>query len=802
MDMEARLTEIEARLAIGHREEPEMMLRRLIEQMPRQSLTEWRPALEPVIERFQTKRRKRLLELLDARISGRAPEVREPALAPVSYPEAALTIERARVWEEQFRSELRELSERHIFQWATSYRDCLFRHFDRFVAQNEATRHDRALPVVRRRLSEHSHEIFSKGYGHERDVKEATHFDAVQKSIAGLVRFLDLPLDHYSVRATNTYDQNAILALRSLFSAAAMGIMEGYAAVGFADERGHALLPRFSRRWGHNLAFLTPEAASELVELVEPGPLTGGIERSVIPLLTAIDQLIRKEREDYFPLPLLGRFSWDDRLLEIGVRAPRSASARRVIEARAYLEGDRAFSSALTEAGARNVALVVAPLRPHVREFVRERGTLAAMVADTHDLEADATVERAVEVLARTIHSLRSRRTGPAIAHNIAREFPLKTPSMMPFYRVERTSVRDLLSAFDRTNGVRLWCSVRRSGKTTACFGLDFTAADSVIVSQTCGTGPSSNARLFFDRVSDAVASSSRLAGNFVEASVGDCAPVAPDGRRQVLIIDEYETLFGFLRAAAERDAYVRYTVVQPLLNQFVEFARDNLLVLLGQQPDAHFILMDQNQLAPYVRQDPFPLFEHVSGSRAGEFGQLVAKVFAERIGCDPGFLGALHDETAGHPFLTVNVLCSLVDWLIEQKRPYRGLSLTQGDFDEFRSAGLQRRQLAISRDYGFFRHAAADAMGRRGYDVNPWLFTVYWVLREISGNATEDFSIGRRDLGDLMQRIPAPGPLPDENDMLRTASQANFLRYDEDRVGVRVRTLGRLAAAVRPGLA
>ena len=801
MDIEARLTEIEARLAIGHGKEPEMMLRRLIEQMGRQSLTDWRPTLDPVIARFQPKRRKRLLEFLDARISGRATQVAEPA-PTTAYPEAPPTAERAHAWEARFRGDLRELSERHIFQWATSYRDCLFRHFDRFLAQSEATTRDRALPVVRRCLSEHSHEIFSKGYGHERDVKEATHFDAVQKSIAGLVRFLDLPLDYYSVRATNTYDQNAILELRSLFSTAAMGILEGYAAVRFADEGGHALLPRFSRRWGHNLAFLTPGAASELVELVEPGPLTEGINRSVIPLLRSMDRLIRRKREDYFPLPLLGRFSWDDRLLEIGVRAPRSASARRVIEARAYLEGDRAFSSALTEAGARNVALVVAPLRPHVREFVRERDTLAAMVVDTHDLDADATVECAVEVLARTIHSLRSRRTGPAIAHNIAREFPLKTPSMMPFYRVERTSVRDFLSAFDRTNGVRLWCSVRRSGKTTACFGLDFTAADSVIVSQTCGTGPSSNARLFFDSVSDAVASSSRLAGDFVEASVADCAPVAPDGRRKVLIIDEYETLFGFLRAGAERDDYVRYTVVQPLLNQFVEFARENLLVLLGQQPDAHFILMDQNQLAPYVRQDPFPLFEHVPGSRAGEFGQLVAKVFAERIGCDPGFLGALHDETAGHPFLTVNVLCSLVDWLIEQKRPYRGLSLNRGDFDEFRNAGLQRRNLAISRDYDFFRQAATDAMGRRGYDTNRWLFTVYWVLREISGSGTDDLSIRRGDLGDLMQRIPAPGPLPDENDMLRTASQANFLRYDEDRVWVRIRTLGRVAAAVGPGLA
>ena len=175
---------------------------------------------------------------------------------------------------------------------------------------------------------------------------------------------------------------------------------------------------------------------------------------------------------------------------------------------------------------------------------------------------------------------------------------------------------------------------------------------------------------------------------------------------------------------------------------------------------------------------------------------------FTDRIDCDPGFLGSLHDETAGHPFLTVNVLCSLVDWLIEQKRPHRGLSLSQGDFVEFQESKLQRRHLAISRDYDFFRRAATEAMGRRGYDANRWLFTVYWVLREVSGNGTDDLSIKRGDLADLMERIPAPGPLPDPNEILRTASQANFLRYDENRVKVRIRTLGRLATAVRPGLA
>lgn len=242
--------------------------------------------------------------------------------------------------------------------------------------------------------------------------------------------------------------------------------------------------------------------------------------------------------------------------------------------------------------------------------------------------------------------------------------------------------------------------------------------------------------------------------------------------------------------------------MVQPLLNQFVEFTRENLLVLLGQQPDAHFILMDQNQLAPYVRQDPFPLFEHTAGTRAGEFGQLVGKVLTEQIGHDPGFLSALHLETAGHPFLTVNVLCGLVDWLIEERRPYRDLTLFEADFAEFREKKLRPSQMAMSMDYDFFRGNIKDAVSERGYRINPWLFAVYWVVREISRESPETLSISRSELADLLDRIPAPGPLPDQHEILRTASQANFLDHDDDRVGVRIRALGRLAAAIRPGLA
>ena len=124
MDTEARLREIERELRQGHAEQPEKMLLELMRDMRKETLSEWGPTLEPVIDRFQPKRRRLLREALDARIRGRPAEVREPTANSVY--EASPTVEETDN-EAGFREELGELSRAHIFQWATSYRDCLFR---------------------------------------------------------------------------------------------------------------------------------------------------------------------------------------------------------------------------------------------------------------------------------------------------------------------------------------------------------------------------------------------------------------------------------------------------------------------------------------------------------------------------------------------------------------------------------------------------------------------------------------------------------------------------------------------------
>ena len=122
-------------------------------------------------------------------------------------------------------------------------------------------------------------------------------------------------------------------------------------------------------------------------------------------------------------------------------------------------------------------------------------------------------------------------------------------------------------------------------------------------------------------------------------------------------------------------------------------------------------------------------------------------------------------------------------------------------DFGEFAHRKLNADRILLSPDYQFFRQAAAEAMSARAYRHNPWLFTAYWVLRELSNNGSGKFHVERSGFPELMRRIPVPHgePAPDCDDVLRSASQTNFLSYDDEWVRVRIPTLGRIAAAVRP---
>ena len=795
--LEASLTEIQSRMDGGEREWPEQRLTELMEQMGSAELSDWRTDIEILVDKFHKKRRRNLLQIYKARIgaSGEATtQIEEPAISHVNIgPDSALV--------RDLEHTLQELREHHIFQWSTFYRDGLARHFEKFVTALQNVAPDDLGNALTAPLAEHARDVFSDGYEHAQR-NGLRHDDAVRRAFNGLARFLALPVEFYAARSSGVSDSRSAFALRLLLSAAVTGIVKGCSSASFGRETGRNILPRFPRSWMHCAAFLLPRHAESIIDGLEPGPLSDGLQTSVLPMLDALQKFFDGPGADYFPLPVTGQYLWSRRRLDVAVRPP--GDAQRLIEVSALLEEGFVSIRDLEDAIGRQVTLVIAPLRPDVQRVVNERAALVDVVVPV-DQARSRVAESGFRVWHEAVEKLRSRLQGNSpITYNFAREFPLQVPDKAPFFHVARTSVRDLLRTFERRNGVRLWCSVRRSGKTTACLDLGSTSGDSTIVSQTCGQSDREEARRFYESVRMALAAGEMLSETFVKEAVSDCAPVDVENRRVVLVIDEYETLFGHLDAAAGSSRPIRYNVVQPILNQLASFSYENLLVFLGQEPGAHFILMDQNQLAPYVTQEPFPLFEHASGRTKGEFCVLVDKILGGRVECAADFLDALFDETAGHPYLTANVLVEFVEWLIETKRPQSALRVDGGDFAGFASHRLKADRILSSREYEFFRRGAAEAMSERGFKTNPWLFATYWILRRLSSEKENGFHAPTAGFEELTERIPVPtgGRLPDPAEILQSASQANFLRYDGHAASVKIRTLGRIASAVRPGLA
>jgi hypothetical protein len=519
---------------------------------------------------------------------------------------------------------------------------------------------------------------------------------------------------------------------------------------------------------------------------------------NLVPLVEALDQL--GDKRAHMPLPAVSQLLADDSGLDIWLRPSALARHSQMIELVCYFGGDTVLSADLNGAAKRGVAVVVAPDRPQLRAGLQRQATLREMVVTTRDDDVTQVPETRRIVHDRLI--TRAYREGLASAQsrplnsNFARAFPLEQPEVLRYFRVNRQSVRDLLRIFEARSGVRLWCSVRRSGKTTAGAELGSTTGQVTVVSQTCDTtGLSPNDGQFYARVVQAIEAGRQLPAEFVVDTVRSCTDNHRYNRsRFVLVLDEYETLFGRLRAALKKDKDLRYPVVQPLLNQMVSFSRDNLLIFLGQVPDAHYLLMDQNQLAPHVRQDHFPLFQHQTGEPHEEFAQLVQKIVSPQMELEASFVQAIYDETAGHPYLTVNLLADFVDSLIANQRRISELRLTAEDMAKFATTGLRASHIATSGDYKFFRKTAAEAMGGDSQHHTPWLRAVYLCMSEIVRASPETLSCSRVDFARMADQILADSEI-DVGSLLTTSAESNFLCYDDDAVRPAIPLLGRIAA-------
>jgi len=788
--VEDLLANIEGLLERVRVQEAEDRLRSLLYTIGRDELSLWEYDIRRTIDQFLPKRRKALLAELRKRSNN--PES-NAALQEVS----SATVVRS--LQDDFERQLEDLSARHIFQWSTFYRETLLDFYNRFSAAAS----DKALleavgSGIYSALTTHARDIFRKGFQHVGAAAPPQY--AITKSLSGLQRFLELPVEFYSAKIPTAGSPDFSRTLRVLTSAFLTGILNGYADVSFGTQTGSEVLPRFPRSWAHYLAFLIPRHLEEIVKRLEPGDFRDGVRRSVLPLVEALETLVAAGG-DYVPLPVLGQLVWESRRLDVGLKPPPHSETGQLLEVQSYLDAAFVSRVAIYEALNRNVSLVIAPLRPDLHGVLAADTRLNEILVGAGDADGPHSVERrAVNVLEYAIYRRRSVRAGAQpLTYNFAREFPLHNPHLTRYFHVYRSSVRELLRTFERRNGVRLWCSVRRSGKTTACFDLSTTTGTAVIVSQTCGTARLPDSNLFYEEVSDAIESGRPIPKSFLIDLVARCASGKTAlSDRFVFILDEYETLFGRLKTSVRRTPDVRYTVVQPLLNQMVGFAAENLLVFLGQQPNAHFILMDQNQLSPYVEQDSFPLFQRGPDIGTDEFAALVRKVLTERVELKQSFLDALYSETAGHPFLTVKVLVAMLDWLIEGRRPLRDLKLSAHDFEGFHRSKLNTRELSLSPEYVFFREAISEATGTFGRTSDPWLYCVYSIMREIALASPDSLTCSMSDVDSIAARLDVTSLGFTADYLLGTAAQANFLRVTGDNVQPKIRILGRLAGVTR----
>ena len=207
----------------------------MIRNMDRAELTDWRPNLVQMIEvHFMPKRRKALLSFIDDEISGRPMTVRE---RPIPRKPTARTIRNARIATttigDKFQRELRELSDKYIFQWTTRYQDCLFKFLDIYFERQKEPSASNEHSSLGRHLEEHSRDIFAKGYNHTIEKTGLAHANAIQKSVSGLFRFLELPLSYYSARASRSNDQRTLLVLRQVYSESVLAVCAAESGSGY-----------------------------------------------------------------------------------------------------------------------------------------------------------------------------------------------------------------------------------------------------------------------------------------------------------------------------------------------------------------------------------------------------------------------------------------------------------------------------------------------------------------------------------------------------------------------------------------
>lgn len=782
------LASVHAKLDSTAMGEAESLLTGLIASASIEELAIVAPDLREAIDRFFPKRKRNLLGLLETRLSRSTPKKNQSPSTRLSI--ATLDLE-------DYELRLNKLQTSHIFQWATYYRDTAgFIYKDLFDRLEFAEDWSGVLYEVRRMFRDHALSISTRGLSYS--LQHGLSEEAAQyKSLSGLQQFLYLVMNLYVDSQEKITSAIQARLYRSIGSSLLCGVLEGY-----AQALGWDKLCDSYRHWVPALGFTTGADALSLMQKSEKtiAPLLGLFD-TTIPLLLAVDSLFNKYNDfDY----LVTRISRTHHTSPLSLELTLFSVAGGITS---EFSAATVFSSETTELvevenlGINSSAVVVLKASPIVNNWIEQHDKHnfidASRVGGLSDSAYDLS-ELVRGELEKQIEFNSDPEGAQLIRHNYAKDFPLEDPDSRRLFTVERHSVKVLLEKFERGTGIHLWCSVRRSGKTTAATSL---SGRSLVIFQTMDQVTDQVHHNIFEReIKAALSSCAPIASDFFESVVGACLAGAGVERTQgkvIFLLDEYEILFGMLDAMAAGQPMIKFNVALPLLSQMVRFASKNLLIFMGQRPDAYHIIPAQNQLSPLVRQHPFPLFEHIGGGGDSEFIQFLRKVLSQNLPFAPSFADAVYAETNGHPYLTVNLMVDFCDWLASNNA-LSSNTLDANRFEHFVKARLSPGVLSRSSFYPFFKYQFSGYLGEQTRRDELWLYAIARVLNQIGLKHPRALSCPIARYNEIATQYLA-GSTTTPQVLLNSGVMSNFLKQDDGNIKPAVRLMARLAACSTP---
>lgn len=308
------------------------------------------------------------------------------------------------------------------------------------------------------------------------------------KSVSGLQAFLDLAVSVYLDRRQSVSTAIEAGILWGLTSSMLAGIAAGYGTADFGGMSGWHLLAQNPRSWLPPMGFCRGVEIMSFFEEFPAAHRNVEMYRSLGGTLLAIDRLAHKFYDGDILLPRLSRMSIQGPVrLDITLAAKRGAR-RQDLLVTCFWQGKLTSSHPIRAAQSLRAAAVVAALDDRTASWIEH--DLIRGVVNTEDHAAEPQpIHNLSELIFACLEAQEIRDDGyggPSVmTHNFAGDFPLDDPEFRRQFLVQRHSVKLLLQEFDGNTGVHLWCSVRRSGKTTAAQELADSSGGSIVVTQT-----------------------------------------------------------------------------------------------------------------------------------------------------------------------------------------------------------------------------------------------------------------------------------------------------------------------------